>query len=97
LDGRTGLRPASPDRLPLVGQIPLGSAVKSSDTHENIAYHPGLYTLAGYGARGLVWSALAAEMLASRLSEEPQPLERELMQAMAPARYLLRNARRGRH
>ncbi|WP_040570858.1 bifunctional tRNA (5-methylaminomethyl-2-thiouridine)(34)-methyltransferase MnmD/FAD-dependent 5-carboxymethylaminomethyl-2-thiouridine(34) oxidoreductase MnmC [Methyloversatilis thermotolerans] len=41
----------------------------------------------GLGARGLVWSPLAAEMLASSLCGEPLPLEGDLVRAVSPARF----------
>jgi tRNA 5-methylaminomethyl-2-thiouridine biosynthesis bifunctional protein len=38
----------------------------------------------------LVWAALAAELVASRLNGEPLPLPRDLVDALDPARFLLR-------
>jgi tRNA 5-methylaminomethyl-2-thiouridine biosynthesis bifunctional protein len=49
-----------------------------------------LHAIEGFGARGLVWAPLAGELLASRLSGIPLPLERELVDALDPARFLLR-------
>lgn len=93
LAGRVGFRPASPDRLPMVGAVPLPAPVGRDTPLRAIARHPGLYAVSGFGARGLVWSALVAEVLASQLDGEPAPLERDLIEAMDPARYLLRPAR----
>lgn len=76
LGGRVGFRPASPDRLPMVGALPDDA--------------PDLYLLSGFGARGLVWSALCAELLACQISGEPLPLERELCDALDPARFARR-------
>ena len=59
---------------------------------DELARQPGLYALSGYGARGLVWSALAAELLASALEGDPAPLERDLLEAVDPARFVLRPA-----
>jgi len=80
LDGRVGLRPMSPDRLPIVG--PLDAA--------------GLWTLNGFGARGLVWSALCAELLAAQIAGEAPPLAADLVAAVHPARFLERARRRGK-
>jgi tRNA 5-methylaminomethyl-2-thiouridine biosynthesis bifunctional protein len=77
LGARVGFRPVSPDRLPLVGAMPIDS--QSS--------HPGLYILSGFGARGLAWATLTGEILASRIEDEPLPLERELVDAMSPGRF----------
>ena len=52
--------------------------------------------LSGYGARGLVWSALAAELLASQLEHDPLPLTRDLCEAVDPGRFVLRPPATGR-
>lgn len=87
--GRVGFRPASPDRLPIVGPVPDLAQVHQG-TLGTVARHRDLHAVSGFGARGLVWSALVAEMLASQLEGEPLPLERDLVEAMDPARYVLR-------
>ena len=97
LDGRVGFRPASPDRLPMIGALPLPAPAPLADAAparrlDELARQPGLYALSGYGARGLVWSALAAELLASALEGDPAPLERDLLEAIDPARFVLRPA-----
>jgi tRNA 5-methylaminomethyl-2-thiouridine biosynthesis bifunctional protein len=48
----------------------------------------------GFGARGIVWSALMADLLVSRLEGEPLPLETDLVDACDPGRFLLKAARR---
>jgi tRNA 5-methylaminomethyl-2-thiouridine biosynthesis bifunctional protein len=55
---------------------------------------PGLFLIDGFGARGLVWSALAGELLASRIAGDPLPLETELAAAVDPRRFLLPGRRR---
>lgn len=94
LDGRVGFRPASPDRLPMIGAIPSVLQAERGTPLPAIPRHAGLYAVEGFGARGLVWAALAAELLASELAGEPLPLERTLVDALDPARYLLRPPRR---
>lgn len=103
LDGRVGFRPASPDRLPMVGALPAADAGRAAAPGGDRAARlaplpraPGLFALSGYGARGLVWSALAAEWLASQLEGEPLPLTRDLGEAIDPARFLLRPPPTGR-
>lgn len=90
LDGRVGFRPASPDRLPMIGAVPLTGPVSAATPLAAIARQPGLYVLSGFGARGLVWSALAGELLAAQIVGDPLPVERDLRDALDPARYLLR-------
>ena len=95
LAGRVGFRPASPDRLPMVGAVPNAaeSTPEPGTPLDHVPRHPGLYAITGFGARGLVWSALVAEVLASQLHGEPVPLERDLIAAIDPARYLLKPMR----
>jgi len=47
-----------------------------------------------YGSRGLLWSTLAAELIASQLEGEPLPVEGALVDAMRPERFARRAARR---
>ncbi len=95
--GRVGFRPASPDRLPMVGAVPManpsGERYESHTPLEKIPRYPGLYAVSGFGARGLVWSSLMGEALASVLDGDPLPLERDLWAAVDPARYMLKPAR----
>lgn len=70
--GRASLRATLPDRMPLLGRV-------SGQT--------GLYVAAGYGSRGVVWAGLLGEALADLMTDQPLPLERDLMRAMAPARF----------
>jgi tRNA 5-methylaminomethyl-2-thiouridine biosynthesis bifunctional protein len=85
--GRVGLRPVSPDKLPLLGALPLAAAQPAPASHLEWPRRPGLYVATGYGARGLVWSHLMAELLASELCGEPLPLEGDLAAAVDPARF----------
>ena len=55
----------------------------------------GVYGAFAYGSRGLVWAALAAELIASELEGEPLPLEAALVNAMDPARFKRRAVSRG--
>jgi tRNA 5-methylaminomethyl-2-thiouridine biosynthesis bifunctional protein len=84
----------APDRLPLVGRLPDIAAAGSTERLRDVPRHPGLYGLLGYASRGLIWAPLAAELLAAQLEGEPLPLEMTLVDALDPARFVLR-ARRG--
>lgn len=80
LDGRVGLRPMSPDRLPIVGPLD----------------RPGLWSVNGFGARGLVWATLCGELLAAQIAGEAPPLDAERAAALHPARFGDRDRRRGK-
>jgi tRNA 5-methylaminomethyl-2-thiouridine biosynthesis bifunctional protein len=53
-----------------------------------------VYCALALGSRGLIWSGLAAEMIASELEGEPLPLEGKLAEALAPGRFSRRAAAR---
>ena len=55
----------------------------------------GVYGAFAYGSRGLVWAALAAELIASELEGEPLPLAGALASAMDPGRFKRRAVSRG--
>lgn len=78
LRGRVGLRTATADRLPACGEITVPDW-----SHDSA---PGPHAVVGLGARGLIWAPLCAEILASRLTGEPNPVEASLIAAMRPER-----------
>lgn len=94
LQGRVGFRPMSPDRLPIVGPVPDAARVALIPPHKrrltHLPLHPGLWALQGFGARGIVWSALMAQVLAAQMDPSPLPLETDLRDALLPGRFLLR-------
>ncbi len=95
LPGRVGFRSMSPDRLPLAGPLPVAvDALRSDLPLADMERQRGLHCLLGYGARGMVWAPLLAELLAAQMEHEPLPLERELVAALDPARFLFRRLRR---
>ena len=95
-DGRVGFRPVSPDRLPMVGALAVNPTEPPGTSLADVARQPGLFVVSGFGARGLVWSAIVAETLASQLDGDPLPIERDLADAIDPARFALRRTRRAR-
>ena len=50
----------------------------------------GIYGAFAYGSRGLIWAALAAEIIASELEGEPLPVEGKLADALHPQRFARR-------
>lgn len=97
LGGRVGFRPLAPDRLPMVGAVADAAAIDASHPSRPLAEmprHPGLYVINGFGARGIVWSALAGELLACLITGAPLPLADDLVGALDPGRFLLRGRQR---
>ena len=96
LAGRVGFRCIAPDRLPLVGRLQDFEAAGDTERLRDVPRHPGLYGLLGYASRGLIWAGWAAELLAAQLEGEPLPLESALVDALDPARFVLRARRSNR-
>lgn len=65
----TGVRCATPTRLPSVGPVPEVD---------------GVWVCTGMGSRGLTFAALCGELLAARLHGEPWPIEQRLAKALRP-------------
>lgn len=88
--------------MPLVGELgdeaaaARDAAALTGARLRDVPRAAGLYGAFGYGSRGLVWAALGAELIAAQIEGEPWPLERELAEAIDPARFLIRALRRGR-
>lgn len=95
LAGRVGFRPTSPDRRPLIGALPCAPVAgnRVPTTLWKVERLPGILVVNGFGARGLVWSALAGELIATGLECEPLPLEADLIDSLDPARFVLRPPR----
>jgi tRNA 5-methylaminomethyl-2-thiouridine biosynthesis bifunctional protein len=102
LAGTVGFRCVTPDRLPLIGRVPdvgaafVNTAARSGKWAQEMPRLDGLYGAFGYASRGLTWAALGGELIGSMLEGEPLPLEGDLVDAIDPARFALRRARRGR-
>ncbi len=103
--GRVAFRCASPDHLPLIGPVAdddfylqayAGLKHGKPPRHFPPArYRPGLFVSSGHGSRGLVSCPLAAELIAAMIEGEPLPLPQDLLNALHPARFLVRRLRRG--
>ncbi|WP_298825093.1 bifunctional tRNA (5-methylaminomethyl-2-thiouridine)(34)-methyltransferase MnmD/FAD-dependent 5-carboxymethylaminomethyl-2-thiouridine(34) oxidoreductase MnmC [uncultured Piscinibacter sp.] len=95
LQGRTGWRWTSADRLPIVGGVPDGArrAVGSADQPRFIPRHEGLFVFTALGSRGIGMSALGARLLAAWVTGSPSPVEASLMDAVDPARFAARARR----
>ncbi|RLU01644.1 bifunctional tRNA (5-methylaminomethyl-2-thiouridine)(34)-methyltransferase MnmD/FAD-dependent 5-carboxymethylaminomethyl-2-thiouridine(34) oxidoreductase MnmC [Ketobacter sp.] len=106
-EGRVGFRCQTPDYLPIIGPLPdverysrAFSDLGKGFLKRTFPYgpnHAGLLISCGHGSRGITSACLAAEIIASYLTGEPQPLDREALFAIHPARFLIRNIIRRQH
>lgn len=98
--GRVGWRCLSADRLPWVGALPRVPGPGAADVPARldqprlVPREAGLYVVGGLGSRGLTWAPLLGELLAAWANGTPMPLAGELVDALDPAREVLRRARR---
>jgi tRNA 5-methylaminomethyl-2-thiouridine biosynthesis bifunctional protein len=95
-----GFRWTAADRLPVIGALPdeaaadAASEALAKNDRLAIPRHAGLFCARGFGSRGLLWSGLAADIIASALTGGPGVLERDLAEAVDPARGVRQTLRR---
>ncbi len=102
LQGRTAFRCSTPDYLPVVGPAPVYDSYlqtfaklrkdknwRFGDT--SAEYFPNLYINTGHGSKGLITCPISAELLASIICSEPLPLPKTLIDAVHPARFIIKN------
>ncbi|WP_445003514.1 bifunctional tRNA (5-methylaminomethyl-2-thiouridine)(34)-methyltransferase MnmD/FAD-dependent 5-carboxymethylaminomethyl-2-thiouridine(34) oxidoreductase MnmC [Halomonas mongoliensis] len=106
LTGRVGVRAASPDKSPYAGPVPdaegwrgdYAALAKDATRVPEVPgrHHQGLWISAAHGSRGLASAPLCAELLASRICDEPLPLEQPLADHLHPGRRIIRELIRGK-
>lgn len=99
LEGRAAVRAASPDKTPYAGPVPNAAAWqrdyavlrKDASKVPSIPgeHYPGLWISTAHGSRGLASAPLCAEVIASRLCDEPLPVEQPLVDHLHPGRRLI--------
>ena len=104
LGHRVSFRCTTPDYLPIVGQAPDNKALQERyqalqfDGKRIISQacpmQTGVFMLTGLGSRGLTYGPLAGEFLASLINQEPLPVAGELIKALSPARFAIRQLKR---
>lgn len=96
----SGLRHTTPDHLPLIGPVVDEHAVNHHwealhrDDRLMMPMLPGVFMAGGFGSRGVLWSALAATVLRDLIMGAQPPIERSLIAAIAPHRFLRKAIRR---
>lgn len=106
LNGRAALRATTPDYLPIVGPVANPAAMQEAfallgknaraAVHSGTCALPDLYVNVGHGSRGIAYTPLCAELLASQIHGDPPPLGWEFARIVHPARFLIRDIIRKR-
>ncbi len=106
LKARASLRCTSPDYLPLIGPVADAEKLLScyAELGKDASKQPdspapwldGLWINCAHGSRGLISAPLSGELIAAYLSGEPAPLPQDLLAALHPNRFLLRDLVRGK-
>ncbi|MDW0358598.1 bifunctional tRNA (5-methylaminomethyl-2-thiouridine)(34)-methyltransferase MnmD/FAD-dependent 5-carboxymethylaminomethyl-2-thiouridine(34) oxidoreductase MnmC [Halomonas venusta] len=99
LAGRAAVRAASPDKSPYAGPVPNADAWQqdyamlqkdASNVPDTLGeHHSGLWISSAHGSRGLSSAPLCAEIIASRMCDEPMPLELSLVDHLHPGRRII--------
>ena len=105
LGGRAAVRAASPDKSPFAGPVAKADAWqrdyaplrKDATRIPPVAgqHYPGLWISTAHGSRGLASAPLCAEVIASRICDEPMPLETTLVDHLHPGRRIISALIRG--
>ncbi|MCP5467757.1 MAG: bifunctional tRNA (5-methylaminomethyl-2-thiouridine)(34)-methyltransferase MnmD/FAD-dependent 5-carboxymethylaminomethyl-2-thiouridine(34) oxidoreductase MnmC [Deltaproteobacteria bacterium] len=104
LKGRVGFRTTSEDRLPIVGPLFDEEAYlrdysdlqhgRPDSGYPSATYLPGIFVNIGHGARGLTSSGICGEWLAGYLNGEVSCLNQNLVEALHPARFLIKKLKK---
>ena len=104
--GRVAFRAVSKDRVPMVGCVPDKDMFETdyrdlrhgrhSRHYPAGAYLPGLYLSTAHGSRGLASCFISGELIASMICAQPAPVEKDIMDYLNPARFIVRKLKRGR-
>ncbi len=104
-EGRVAWRATTRDYLPILGPaLDYGFYGRQYlDIHHGrparhyplAKYLPGLWLLTGMGSRGLTSAPYSAELLADLMENKPLVLAKSIRDALHPARFLIRQLKRG--
>ncbi|EIJ44239.1 tRNA U-34 5-methylaminomethyl-2-thiouridine biosynthesis protein MnmC, C-terminal domain [Beggiatoa alba B18LD] len=106
ISARSAVRCSSLDHLPLIGALPDYAQFmkdyadlqhgRPSEQYAPPHYHQGLYVNLAHGSRGLLSAPFGAELLASLINHEPLPLPQQVLSALTPQRFWVRQLKRGK-
>lgn len=103
-EARCGVRCATRDHLPMVGNVPdydatlveYASLAEKKDEAVSAPVYDDLFMFAALGSRGLCSAPLCAEILAAQMSEEPIPMDASTLAALNPNRLWVRKLLKGK-
>lgn len=103
-EARCGVRCATRDHLPMVGNIPdyeatlveYASLAEQKDEAVSAPVFDDLFMFAALGSRGLCSAPLCAEILAAQMSDEPIPMDASTLAALNPNRLWVRKLLKGK-
>ncbi|MZR62115.1 bifunctional tRNA (5-methylaminomethyl-2-thiouridine)(34)-methyltransferase MnmD/FAD-dependent 5-carboxymethylaminomethyl-2-thiouridine(34) oxidoreductase MnmC [Alcanivorax sp. DP30] len=87
VERRVAFRCQSIDFLPLCGPLP----VAAENPHRSAA---GIYLNVAHGSRGITGTPLCADLLADLICNSPLPVDQQLVDALAPERFIVRKRRK---
>ena len=104
----SGVRCTTPDRAPIIGELSnykiaskeLNYLSKNAQKPLAISkdcYWPDLYVSAAHGSNGAATCPFSAEILASMISRDPLPINRNILPSIASLRFLIRELKKQRH
>ncbi|WP_299014276.1 bifunctional tRNA (5-methylaminomethyl-2-thiouridine)(34)-methyltransferase MnmD/FAD-dependent 5-carboxymethylaminomethyl-2-thiouridine(34) oxidoreductase MnmC [uncultured Photobacterium sp.] len=101
---RVGVRCASRDHLPFVGNVCRYDALieqyadlkDKQEQAEPVPTYSNLYSMIGLGSRGLSSAPLLGELLASQICGDPLPLPNDMLDALHPGRMWVRKLVKGK-
>ena len=103
-EARCGVRCATRDHLPMVGNVPdyastlscYATLAEHKEKAVSAPIYPDLFMLGALGSRGLCSAPLSAEILAAQMSNEPIPMDATTLAALNPNRLWVRKLLKGK-
>ncbi|WP_028024827.1 bifunctional tRNA (5-methylaminomethyl-2-thiouridine)(34)-methyltransferase MnmD/FAD-dependent 5-carboxymethylaminomethyl-2-thiouridine(34) oxidoreductase MnmC [Enterovibrio calviensis] len=102
--GRVGVRCASRDHLPYVGDVcdyaqlteSYSNLRDNKDSAVDVPVYPNLFSILALGSRGLTSAPLLGELMASQICGHPLPLPTDVLDALHPGRMWVRKLLKGK-
>lgn len=95
VQGRVAWRSATPDYMPLAGQLLDDEKLRAKPPRYNanpadLPWLQGLYVNAGHGSKGMITAPVCGELIACLICNSALPTEIKLASKLNPSRFLLR-------